>query len=185
MKRRTKIIIRMSLGLLGLPVAFFVIFAAYLNYVAPSSQEMDVCQFVVVGEPQTYYEGKIDAFHVELRDIEGRCVLTYLKKDSTGDGGPTDLEVGMTAPCNFIRARWKEFEPQSYTYQTSMNKRKVLLVTGGTPDSVVKDEFQPNGCGTWLAKIRFFDDRIEIARTGSNGPPWCPSEAADEVFFAT
>lgn len=185
MTRRTKIIIPMSLGLLGLPVASFLIFAAYINYIAPSSEEMDVCQFVVVEEPQTYYEGNIDPFHVGLREIEGRCVLSYFDRHSTDRNGNKDLEVGMAAPCNFIRGSWIEYKPLLYTYLTGERKVTVLLVTGGTPDPSIRDKFQPKGCGTALQKILVYADRISTVWTGThNGPPWCPSSGADEVYFA-
>ncbi|MCC7308921.1 MAG: hypothetical protein IT173_15260 [Acidobacteria bacterium] len=65
-----------------------------------------------------------------------------------------------------------------------MDRRTVLLVTGGKPDPKVKDEYQPNGCGTAVAKLRVFNDRVELASSGENGPPICPSSVVDEVFFA-
>lgn len=164
---------------LGLASSYF------FYYVTPTSQEMDVLRFVVVEEPQTYFEGSIGAFNVELRHVEGRCSLAYVTKHSTGSKGFKDLEVGMAAPCNFIRATWKELKPLSYTYGTDVRRVTALLVTGGPPaDPNIKDESQPKGCGTWMAKVLVFADRIEIEKSGFNGPPWCPSSGADEVMFA-
>lgn len=136
-----------------------------------------------VVEPKTYFEGRIEGFNIRLHDVQNRCTLTYAPVGSSAD--VADLDIGMDAPCDFIRASWKEFKPLIYTYGKDAKRVTVLLITGGPPaDPTIKDEFQPDGCGTWMAKVLVFSNRIELEKSGWNGPPWCPSSGADEVMFA-
>lgn len=123
-------------------------------------------------------------FELRLVSLDGRCMLiSKLVGDSSKDSR-REFDLNMASPCDFVRQPSKGYPPLSYSYQHGKDRRTVLLVTGGQPDANVTDEFQPAGCGTSLAKIRVFDNRIEVVWAGENGSPVCPSRGLEEIFFA-
>jgi hypothetical protein len=134
----------------------------------------------------------VDSFDITLVGRDGDCILIYSARQQNPRGGSTnEIPLGIASPCEFVRAPWKDFEPQSYSYQKGAKRRTVLLVTGGKPHSSVSDRFMPNGCGTALSKIRVFRDRIEVdsppavqKESIEEDSPTCPSRPVDEVFFA-
>jgi len=138
----------------------------------PNSSSHDRQDFYVIGN-----------FSLQLANRKGRCTLVYSNKNEGTPKDPKFLDLGMIGPCDFIR-NTVSLQPIFHTYQKGEKRRSVMLITGGVPDPSATDQFQPNGCGTWQAKIRVFDDRIEMAWSGFNGPAWCPSSGADEKLYA-
>lgn len=132
----------------------------------------------------------VDKFTLRLAGKDGRCILQYRLTDSGGQWAEGDL--GMEAPCDFIGRKIKKDPPQKYVFNQGAKRVTVLLVTGGSPHPTFKDEFMANGCGTRLAKVRVYSDRVDTERASSreglpNSEPdvFCPSEPLDDVFFAT
>jgi hypothetical protein len=127
-----------------------------------------------------YATASIEGLDLSLVDRGGRCTLLY-----KGTGAEKELDLDMAVPCDFIRAKWSEYQPQVLYLGEGNEKRGVMFITGGPPHPTVKDDFQPGGCGTDLAKINVFSDRVEIAWFGPNQPPHCPSQEMDMVMFGS
>jgi hypothetical protein len=128
---------------------------------------------------------KAGIYHLALVDRDGHCTLLHRKKDEAGREVLEEMDLRISAPCDFVRASWKNYEPLSYVYRKGSDRRTVFLITGGRPDPKVNDEFQPDGCGTALSKIRVFNNRVEVAWASQDGPPVCPSGGMEEVNFGT
>lgn len=134
---------------------------------------------------EIYSELSLATGKLTLLNREGRCTLVYEPKIDHENRGKTETDINMMAPCNFIRQPKSNEDPLYYVYGKGAEKRTVFLITGGPPDPSAKDRFQPNGCGTVLAKVRVFENRVELVRSGEIGYPICPSYGSDEVFFGT
>jgi hypothetical protein len=131
----------------------------------------------------------VDKFTLRLSEEERRCVLRYRLKD---EEAWKKADMGMEAPCDFVGRRIKKNPPQQYVFNEGANRVTVLLVTGGPPHAIFKDEFMPNGCGTRIEKVRVYSDRVEVEPSlnhndspSSEPSPYCPSNPLDDVFFAT
>jgi hypothetical protein len=131
------------------------------------------------GNNDIYSTIAVGNFVLTLVRIQDRCTLRYKGEDDV----EKSLDVGIGAPCEFIWTSREDKKLQTYTYLTGVDKRTAVLITGGPPDPYVKDALQPNGCGTALAKLRVFDNRIELAWSGFNGTPICPTRPVEEVMF--
>lgn len=97
----------------------------------------------------------------------------------------------MEAPCDFIGRKIKVDPPQKYKANRGAKQVTILLVSGGRPYPLFKDEFMPSGCGTQLTKVRVYADRVSVESMGQpidvSQPELsanCPSNPMDEVFFA-
>lgn len=140
---------------------------------------------VHVEEPKTYFEGRIENFAVKVHDVGGRCTVSYSENNLDRSSKQVTIDVGMVAPCDLVRAPWKENAPLSYSYGKGDDRRSVLILTGGAPSQEERDTLQPGGCGTEITKLLVFSDRIQIGeKPHAPGPPVCPSGGLDEVWFA-
>lgn len=131
---------------------------------------------------------KVREFVFRLSEKEGRCVLRYRSARELSE----EIDTNMEAPCDFIGRKTKPDPPQRFEFKQGADQVTVLLVTGGPPHPVFSDEFMQKGCGTRLARIRVYEDRVEIqpAPEPNQSPTreptsYCPSNPLDEVFFAT
>lgn len=131
-----------------------------------------------------YADFSVQQTDLRLLNRGGRCVLLHGRERSGKE--MEEIDLGMTAPCNFIRSG-NEYKPKYFMYGEGGERRAVFLIIGGPPSEEfpAKDRFMPNGCGTWRAKIYVYEHDVKVAWTGDNGPPSCPSSGADEVEFAS
>ena len=137
-------------------------------------------------EKEVYSELTLEAGKLTLFNLDGRCTLRFESNVYPKNQGKTETDIGMTAPCNFIRKPGGDRAPLYYSYKKGIDRRTVLLVVGGPPDPSAKDEFLPNGCGTLLTQVRVYADRIELGHSGKTGIfPICPSQGEDEVYFGS
>ena len=89
----------------------------------------------------------------------------------------------MEAPCEFVRDP-SNHKPLSYTFGKK-NEIRVVIVSGGPPDSEVKDPLQPEGCGTVVRSIVIKSDKIEIREKRTGNGPICPSLGLEEPWYAS
>ena len=130
----------------------------------------------------------VDKFVLRLSEKDGQCILQYRSKGEHWE----ELNTNMEAPCDFIGRKIKPDPPQRFEFKQGSDQVTILLITGGAPHSAFSDEFMPKGCGTQLAKIRVYSDRVEVQpapepnRSPASEPTsYCPSNPLDDVFFAT
>jgi hypothetical protein len=150
-----------------------------------AAQDSIIVPPVVDVTDEIYAEVAIETGTVRLVNHDGECSLQYDRKGNSSGKNDQLTDIGIEAPCNFVRNPGGDRAPNFYTWQKGRNRRTVFLIVGGPPDPSKKDEFMPNGCGTRLAKIRVFDDRVELVRAGGIDDANCPSWGMDEVDFAT
>lgn len=131
---------------------------------------------------------RIGKFALRLNHVDSRCVV----EASSDEVKTKQIDTNMRGPCDFIGRRIKPLFAQTYDFGEGQDKVTVLLVTGGPAHPRFRDNFMPEGCGTRLAKVRVYDDRIEVQRaseadesTVTEPVAYCPSNPLDEVFFAT
>lgn len=126
-------------------------------------------------------------FTLRASPSQGRCVLQYRSKY---EGSWQEYEMGMESPCDFVGRNIKTDPPQRYMFGSGNERVTILMMTGGPPHPRFNDEFMPAGCGTRLAKVRVYSDRVEVETASPSQPSSepdaiCPSKTLDEVIFAT
>ncbi len=132
---------------------------------------------------QTYSTVSMNKFSLTLRNSDGKCVLSYIKVESSQNQPPSSIELSMDSPCEFVRKPGRQTEPLYYVY----GSKYIVMIVGGPPDRTQKDQFQPQGCGTEIQAVRIIGERVEVSERIEHGfySAVCPSEGLDEVFFAT
>lgn len=128
-------------------------------------------------------DAQVGRLKIWIAESEGKCVLSWTKLGVEYAKQSRSVDVRMAAPCGFVRDP-VSLKPLHFTYQKGTDQRTVFLVTGGKTDPSATDNLRPDGCGTWIAKILVFRNRVEIAWSRDNGAAWCPTAGADEVMFA-
>jgi hypothetical protein len=107
------------------------LFAAVFFFVACDGGEQSGVDQSEVPAPEpveTYVTTTVNSFKISLQNQSGKCVLVYYDKQHhmQATSEEKSIPLDMDAPCNFVRARWKDFEPQVYPYPKDPYKRKIL-----------------------------------------------------------
>ncbi len=161
------------------------------NQAATQIQKNDSSEsLILVNKPmnienkeQSYSTILVNLYTLTLKNIDGKCTLVYKNERKKTNQEEESLSLDIAPPCEFIRMPGT-LEPLYYTYGKK-TKQHVLIVVGGPPHAVHKDQFQPNGCGTHIQRIVIFDYQIKLGNKTISSGAYCPSAGIDEVFFAT